>query len=66
MPPKRFGMTLKRLRKKKGWTQPQLAERVGIHRVYLAHLEDGRRTPSLATLGKLARVLRVKVAELLD
>lgn len=59
-------MRVKRWRLKRGLTQQALADKIGIHRVYLAQLEAGARTPSLRTLQRLAKALRVKVAALLD
>ena len=66
MDPKRRGMRLKQLRKDRHLTQAALAEKVKIHRVYLAHLEAGTKTPSLGTLERLAKALGVPVAELLE
>jgi len=59
-------MRLKQLRAKRGWTQEQLAEKAGINRGYLARLETGRHDPTITTLEKLAKALRVKVAALLE
>ena len=59
-------MQLKRWRVKRQLTQQGLADKVGIHRVYVAQLEAGTKTPSLRTLQRLAKALRVKVADLLD
>jgi transcriptional regulator with XRE-family HTH domain len=35
------------------------AERSGMNRSYLSHLESGRRNPTLATLERLAKTLKV-------
>lgn len=59
-------MRVKRWRTKRQLTQQALADKVGIHRVYVAQLEAGTKTPSLRTLQRLAKALRVKVADLLD
>lgn len=59
-------MRVKRWRTKRQLTQQALADKVGIHRVYLAQLETGTKTPSLRTLQRLAKALGVKVADLLD
>ncbi len=59
-------MRIKRWRLKRQLTQQALADKVGVHRVYLAKLEAGTRTPSLRTLERLAKALGVKVAALLD
>jgi transcriptional regulator with XRE-family HTH domain len=58
-------MTIKRLREQKGLTQEALADKAGIHRVYLAQIEAATKTPSIATLEKIAKALKVKTAELL-
>jgi len=47
-------------------TQEQLAEKAGIGRSYLARLETARQDPTLSTLAKIAKALRVKVAKLLE
>jgi len=46
-------------------TQEKLAARAGISRGYLARLETARQDPRLSTLEKLAKALKVSVAELL-
>ena len=63
---RKVGMRVKRLRTKKELTQAALAERVDVHRVYIAQIEAGTKTPSLPTLAKLARALGVPVARLLE
>ena len=59
-------MGVKRWRMRRQLTQQALADKVGIHRVYLARLEAGTRTPSLRTLKRLAKALKVTMADLLD
>jgi len=61
---KRLAMCLKRLREERGLTQERLAKRSGVSHGYLARLEIGMHDPSLSTLAKLAKALRVSVAEL--
>ncbi len=67
----KLGANLRRLRLERGMTQRVLAEKVGITSVYLAYLEGGEkgrpsRTPSLRTLQRLAKALKVKMGELLE
>ncbi len=57
--------TLKRLRERRGLTQQQLAERVGVHRVTVAKLETGALRPGVDVLEGLAKALKVKVTDLL-
>ena len=42
-----------------GLTQTAVAKRSGMNRSYLSHLESGRRNPTLATLERLAKTLKV-------
>ena len=58
-----IGAQIKRLRERHGWTQAALAEKVGLHRVSLAHLERGAKRPSLDMLEKLADVLNIDVRD---
>lgn len=57
--------TIKRLRKRKGLTQAQLAKKAGLHRVGLGMIEVKMRTPTLETRKKLAKALGVDIMELL-
>jgi transcriptional regulator with XRE-family HTH domain len=55
---------LKTLRQARGLSQAALSRNSGLTREYIARLELGQQDPSLSTLAKLARALRVSVAEL--
>ena len=61
----RFGKQLQRLRTRRGLTQEQLAVTAGLSRTFLTRLELGQHDPSLSTLVRLAKALRVSVTELL-
>ncbi len=66
MEPRRLGRVLKELRETRGLTQDQLAKKAKVARPYITMLEGGvKRNPSLATLRRLAKALKVKVGELL-
>ena len=58
-------MRLKRYRAKQGLSQADLAEKTGVSREYIARLGTGHHDPSLSILVKLAKVLKVKVGQLL-
>ncbi|HSX28451.1 MAG TPA: helix-turn-helix transcriptional regulator [Candidatus Saccharimonadales bacterium] len=60
----RFGKRIAEVRKSKGMTQSQLAERVNMSVVTIAYIETGKRWVRLVTLDKIARALGVSVAEL--
>jgi transcriptional regulator with XRE-family HTH domain len=59
-------MRIKKLRESRAFSQEELAKRAGISRGYLARLETARQDPTLSTLEKLAKALRVKVGRLLE
>lgn len=46
-------------------SQRELAAKAGISREYLTRLEAARQDPTLGTLEKLAKALKVKVTDLL-
>lgn len=58
-------MTLKGLRKSKGYTQKGLADEMGLSQSYIAELEKGVKKPSYETLIKMAKIFDVTVDELI-
>ena len=62
----RVAARIKQLREKRGMTQEQLAEKVGISRAYLARIETARHNLTVPMLERLAKALRVKPARLLE
>ena len=63
---RRVTKRLKSLRTARGLTQEALAHKLGFSRAYLARLEMGRHDPPLSTLVKLAKALKVTVADLVQ
>lgn len=61
---KAFGKRVADIRRAKGLTQEQLAERMDVTPLSIGFIEQGRRWPRLMTLQKLAKCLNVPVAEL--
>lgn len=59
----KFGKIVKKLRKKKGMTQEDLAHKTGISVDFLSLVERGKNAPSFETLEKLAGALEVKVRD---
>ena len=55
---------IKSLRKSKGFTQEELAQRTGLPQSHISKLENGKHSPSAMTLEKIARALGVPTAEL--
>ncbi len=64
--PKSVGRRIQKLRQDKDISQVTMAEMIGVSATYVGFIEQGVRNPSIATLDKIARVLRVKMSELLD
>jgi transcriptional regulator with XRE-family HTH domain len=61
----RFGLRLRSLRKKKGWTQVELADYLGLRRTYVSDLERGKRNVSLLTMEIIARGFKLSVSQVL-
>ena len=60
-----LGKRVKSLRKQKGMTQEQLAEKADISASYLGHIERGTRCASIDTLEKLWEALNTDANSLL-
>jgi transcriptional regulator with XRE-family HTH domain len=60
-----FGDHLRELRSARGLTQVDLAERCGSPQARISELERGVRTPSLATILRLALALECEPTDLL-
>jgi transcriptional regulator with XRE-family HTH domain len=58
-----FGRRVRELRHRLDLSQEELAERAGLHWTYVGGIERGERNPALVNIGKLARALRVSLAE---
>jgi len=61
----RLGNQLQRLRTRRGLTHEQLAVNVGLSRTFITRLELGQYDPTLSTMVRLAKALRVSVTDLL-
>ena len=54
------------MRTARGWTQEELAERAGIHPVYLSGVETGVRNPTFRVLSRIASALGVPLVTLFE
>jgi len=50
----------------RGMTQQELAERIGVRRETILHLENNRYNPSLEMALKIARVFDLKIEDLFE
>lgn len=58
--------SLKSTRVAHGMTQQELAERIGVRRETILHLENNRYNPSLEMALKIARVFDLKIEDLFE
>lgn len=56
-------MTLKELREKKGMSQTELANRVGLKQTTISQYESGSRKPNLTMAKKLSDALEISLDE---
>lgn len=61
----RFGEKIHNLRKEKGWSQEELADRSGFHRTYIGFIERGERNISLKAIKTIADTFDINLSELL-
>jgi DNA-binding XRE family transcriptional regulator len=59
-----FANNVKTLRKRKEWTQQELAERLGVHRVTIVRIETGVHQPLFYEACLMADLLGVSIAEM--
>jgi transcriptional regulator with XRE-family HTH domain len=59
-----IGSTIRDLRDARGMTQAQLAEACGLHRTFIGSVERGERNVAILNLRRIAKSLRVSLAEL--
>ena len=61
----RLGARVKELRRRRGWTLEDLAERAGVSRAMISKVERGEKNPTLVVAAKVAEGLGVTISELL-
>jgi len=59
-----LGAALREARLERGLSQEELSLQTGVHRNYVGGIERGERSPTVATVVKLADALHVSLAEL--
>jgi len=62
----RFGARVREIRKKRGMSQQDLAEKAKVDLTTINELEIGNREPMLRTIWKIANALNVRMSQLLD
>ncbi len=61
----RLAANIVKLRKEKGWSQEELADRAGLHRTYVSGVERCVRNPTITVVEKFAKAFEVELDQLL-
>lgn len=59
-----LGTRIQTLRKKRGWTQVEFAEKIGLDRSFLADVERGKRNISILNVELIAKGFKVSLSHL--
>ena len=59
-----LGAELRKAREAAGLSQEKLAFKAGVHRTYISMLERGKASPTLDTLFRICKVLRVRASDI--
>jgi len=62
---KRIGKKIRDLRKARGWTQEELAERSGLHPTYIGGIERGERNATIGSFYKISSAFGISLANIL-
>ncbi len=60
----KFGKRVRELRKERGWSQEEFADRCGLDRTYVSGIERGVRNPTLEIIGMISAGLNVEICVL--
>lgn len=60
----RFGERVRELRRARGWSQEELAERADLDRTYISGIERGLRNVALRNIEQLAKAFNISLKEL--
>lgn len=61
---KRVAVNIQRLRRELDLSQEELGSRANVHQTYLSQVEGAKRNPSIDVLERIAKALKVDIAEL--
>ena len=62
----RFGEKLRTLRKRRGLSQTEMAEILGVQQSYVGKLERGERAPNVTMIRKVAELFNVSFDQLMN
>jgi transcriptional regulator with XRE-family HTH domain len=61
-----FGKVLRQLRKDAGLSQEKLALEAGLQRNYISMMELGNYQPTISTIIKLSKALKIKASKIIE
>ncbi|WP_261458807.1 helix-turn-helix domain-containing protein [Serratia fonticola] len=61
----KFGQRVRELRKERGWSQEEFADKCGLDRTYVSGIERGVRNPTLAIIGTIANSFSIELSTLM-
>lgn len=61
----RVAAVIRDLRRSRGWTQAELADRLGVHQTYVSKIELGERRLDVVEAAALARALNVTMSDIM-
>lgn len=61
---KNFGERVRELRKEQGYSQEAFADECELHRTYIGAIERGERNVAIDNIAKMAKALKISIAEL--
>ncbi|HGM5483854.1 helix-turn-helix domain-containing protein [Serratia marcescens] len=59
----KFGQRVRELRKERGWSQEEFADKCGLDRTYVSGIERGVRNPTLEVINVLAIGLSITIKD---
>ncbi|HET9281361.1 MAG TPA: helix-turn-helix transcriptional regulator [Candidatus Angelobacter sp.] len=62
----RLGERIRTLRRRRGWTQVVMAEKIGLDRSFIADVERGKRNISILNLEIVAKGFKITLSQLLS
>ena len=61
---RQLGDRIRRVRRKRGWSQEEFADISGLHRTYIGAVERGEKNLTISTIHTLAKTLDTTIAQL--
>ncbi len=63
---KRLGENMRKIREEKNMTQGDICRALNLDRAHVSNIENGKQNPTLDTIEKIAKALKVSIKELVN